>query len=58
MIYTFQPSNYEEFTSQIYETECSERLGPDRTDGVPVKAEMVKVDVSGATFSRMTDYRR
>ena len=54
----FQPSNYEEFTSQLYDTECSERLGQDRPDGPPVKAEVVRVDVSGATFSRMTDYRR
>ena len=57
-IVIFQPSNYEEFTSQLYDTECSERLMVDRPDGLPVKAEMVTVDVSGATFSRMTDYRR
>ena len=53
---TFQPSNYEEFTSQLYDTECSERL--ERLERLPVKAEVVTVDVSGATFSRMTDYRR
>ena len=55
IISTFQPSNYEEFTSQLYDTEaeCSERL-----ERAPVKAELVTVDVSGASFSRMTDYRR
>ena len=48
----FQPSNYEEFTSQLYqrEAEWCERL--------PVQAELVRVDVSGRSFTRLTDYRR
>lgn len=60
MIAMFQPSNYEEFTSEL----ASDTMLPEsaimlRGSGPGlVSGELVTVDVSGATFSRMTDYRR
>ena len=45
---SFQPSDYQEFTSQLHQ----------RNEVIPVEAEVVRVDVSGKSFSRLTDYRR
>ena len=56
----FQPSNYAEFSSQlIRERSVLEQL-PDSAVLLPDSGagEMISVDVSGATFSRMTDFRR
>ena len=47
---SFQPSDYQEFTSQLHQRNVSEVI--------PVEAEVVRVDVSGKSFSRLTDYRR
>ena len=57
----FQPSNYEEFTSQLQcDTETYATLSLDTGVMVPSSGagELVTVDVSGKTFNRMTDYRR
>ena len=60
VIIIFQPSNYAEFSSQlIRERSVLEQL-PDSAVLLPDSGagEMISVDVSGATFSRMTDFRR
>ena len=57
MFTCFQPRNYEEFTSgmMVDKLRDSEVTA---VDGLAGAGEVVTVDVSGNTFSRMTDYRR
>ena len=48
-----QPSNYEEFSSRLDDPDTSRKQG-----NIALKSELVRVDVSGKSFARMTDYRR
>jgi hypothetical protein len=52
-IETRLPSNYEEFSSRLDDHDSSQKQG-----AVALKSELVRVDVSGKSFARMTDYRR
>jgi len=52
-IETRLPSNYEEFSSRLDDHDSSQKQG-----NVALKSELVRVDVSGKSFARMTDYRR
>jgi len=52
-IETRLPSNYEEFSSRLDDHDSSQKQG-----NIALKSELVRVDVSGKSFARMTDYRR
>jgi len=52
-IETRLPSNYEEFSSRLDDPDTSRKQG-----NIALKSELVRVDVSGKSFARMTDYRR
>ena len=53
MVLFLQPSDYEEFSRRLDDHDSSQKQGK-----VPLKSELVRVDVSGKSFARMTDYRR